>query len=77
MNLINSFLPGNIELMSMVLVFFFFLKKFREYTLEIQAADDQGRGRSVTGKAVITVTDSNDNPPQFVQNLVRQLILVI
>ncbi|XP_060767456.1 B-cadherin-like [Neoarius graeffei] len=44
-------------------------EKFREYTLEIQAADDQGRGRSVTGKAVITVTDSNDNPPQFLQNL--------
>ncbi|MCJ8747438.1 hypothetical protein PDJAM_G00153380 [Pangasius djambal] len=33
---------------------------YPEYTLEIQAADTQGHGLSVTGKAVITVTDSSD-----------------
>ncbi|XP_053472842.1 cadherin-1 [Ictalurus furcatus] len=40
-----------------------------EYTLEIQAADMQGDGRPVIGKAIITVTDSNDNAPQFLENL--------
>ncbi|KAI5619771.1 cadherin-1 [Silurus asotus] len=43
-------------------------ENYPEYTLEIQAADMQGQGRPVNGKAVITVTDSNDNAPQFEQN---------
>ncbi|KAG8437531.1 hypothetical protein GDO86_008296 [Hymenochirus boettgeri] len=36
-----------------------------QYTLTIKAADDQGQGRSTTGTAVITVTDTNDNNPLF------------
>ncbi|KAM4722171.1 cadherin-1-like [Rhinophrynus dorsalis] len=40
-------------------------EKYPEYTLTIQAADDQGNGRTTTGTAVITVTDTNDNPPVF------------
>ncbi|KAF6076892.1 cadherin 1 [Phyllostomus discolor] len=35
------------------------------YTLVVQAADLQGEGLSTTAKAVITVTDINDNPPIF------------
>ncbi|XP_007538206.1 cadherin-1 [Erinaceus europaeus] len=36
-----------------------------KYTLTVQAADLQGDGLSTTATAVITVTDSNDNPPIF------------
>ncbi|XP_051830688.1 cadherin-1 [Antechinus flavipes] len=36
-----------------------------EYTLIVQAADLDGEGLSTTATAVITVTDSNDNPPIF------------
>ncbi|XP_023573403.1 cadherin-1-like isoform X2 [Octodon degus] len=36
-----------------------------KYILEVQAADLQGNGLSTTAKAVITVTDINDNPPIF------------
>ncbi|XP_051561111.1 cadherin-1-like isoform X16 [Myxocyprinus asiaticus] len=43
-------------------------EKYSRYTLIIRAADMSGEGRSVTGTAVITVTDSNDNAPQFEYN---------
>lgn len=40
-------------------------ENYPTYTLEVQAADLQGQGLSTTAKAVITVTDVNDNPPIF------------
>ncbi|XP_065117807.1 cadherin-1-like [Paramisgurnus dabryanus] len=43
-------------------------EKFPKYTLVIQATDRRGEGYPTTGRAVIIVTDSNDNPPQFEQD---------
>ncbi|XDV17296.1 hypothetical protein PO909_023183, partial [Leuciscus waleckii] len=40
---------------------------FSRYTLLITATDRAGEGYVTTGTAVITVTDSNDNAPQFEQ----------
>nr|XP_004661717.1 cadherin-1 [Jaculus jaculus] len=40
-------------------------ESFPTYTLVVQAADLQGEGLSTTAKAVITVTDINDNAPIF------------
>ncbi|KAG9352498.1 hypothetical protein JZ751_020912 [Albula glossodonta] len=40
-------------------------EKYPKYTLIIQAADMVGEGLSNTATAIITVTDSNDNAPEF------------
>ncbi|XP_062845321.1 B-cadherin-like [Trichomycterus rosablanca] len=40
-------------------------ENYPKYILEILAADLEGAGRRNTGTAVITVSDSNDNAPQF------------
>ncbi|XP_050957583.1 cadherin-2-like, partial [Labeo rohita] len=44
-------------------------EQWPRYTLLIVAADLNGNGFSTTGTAVITITDSHDNPPQFEQTL--------
>lgn len=40
-------------------------EKYPVYTLKVEAADDAGEGRVGRGKVILTVTDSNDNAPQF------------
>ncbi|XP_066512625.1 uncharacterized protein [Hoplias malabaricus] len=40
-------------------------EKYPEYTLEVQAADMAGRGLTALAKAVVNVTHSNDNAPEF------------
>ncbi|KAL0154068.1 hypothetical protein M9458_050642 [Cirrhinus mrigala] len=42
-------------------------EQWPKYTLVITATDNEGAGFPTTGTAVITITDSNDNPPQFEQ----------
>uniref|UniRef100_A0A8C2EJ60 Cadherin-1 n=1 Tax=Cyprinus carpio TaxID=7962 RepID=A0A8C2EJ60_CYPCA len=43
-------------------------EQWPRYTLLIVATDIEGAGYPTTGTAVITITDSNDNPPQFEQS---------
>ncbi|XP_066440072.1 cadherin-1-like [Eleutherodactylus coqui] len=40
-------------------------ERYPQYTLIISATDQEGKGFMTTGTAMITVTDSNDNPPIF------------
>ncbi|XP_073515326.1 cadherin-1-like [Phyllobates terribilis] len=40
-------------------------EKYPQYTLVITATDQEGAGFETKGKAVIIVTDTNDNPPIF------------
>ncbi|XP_077144602.1 cadherin-1-like [Ranitomeya variabilis] len=40
-------------------------EKYPQYTLVITATDQEGAGFETHGKAVILVTDANDNPPIF------------
>lgn len=56
------------------------LQKVPQYTLIIQATDMEGNptyGLSNTGTAVITVTDVNDNPPEFTSDTVRTHTLLL
>lgn len=41
------------------------LQSVAMYTLMVQAADLLGNGLITTAKAVITINDTNDNPPIF------------
>ncbi|CAL8300390.1 unnamed protein product [Merluccius merluccius] len=43
-------------------------EKNTKYTLEVEAADMEGRGMAVKGHVILTVTDSNDNAPAFVKS---------
>ncbi|XP_061600540.1 B-cadherin-like [Cololabis saira] len=40
-------------------------EKFPRYTLDVRAADTEGRGLSADTKVILKVTDSNDNAPVF------------
>jgi hypothetical protein len=34
----------------------------------LQATDDDGKGQSAVTSLIISILDSNDNPPQFINN---------
>lgn len=53
--------------------FFLFLQKVQQYIVIVQATDMEGNlnyGLSNTATAIITVTDVNDNPPEFTTSTV-------
>uniref|UniRef100_A0A3B4EYX4 Cadherin domain-containing protein n=1 Tax=Pundamilia nyererei TaxID=303518 RepID=A0A3B4EYX4_9CICH len=45
-------------------------EKYPQYTLTVQAADMKGEGLTGQTKVILTVTDSNDNAPDFTQKSV-------
>lgn len=54
-------------------LFFFLFQKVQQYTVIVQATDMEGNlnyGLSNTATAIITVTDVNDNPPEFTASTV-------
>ncbi|XP_053731548.1 cadherin-1 [Synchiropus splendidus] len=46
-------------------------EKYPKYTLEVLAADMVGEGLSGKTKVILTVTDSNDNAPEFTESLYK------
>ncbi|KAM6915869.1 cadherin-4-like [Xenentodon cancila] len=44
-------------------------KKYPQYTLDVKAADMEGRGLSGNANVILKVTDSNDNAPIYTQSL--------
>ncbi len=52
------------------LICYLTFQQWPRYTLLIVATDSAGIGFSTTGTAVITITDSNDNAPEFEQTSV-------
>lgn len=58
---------------SSVVFFSFPLQKVQQYMVIVQATDMEGNlnyGLSNTATAIITVTDVNDNPPEFTTSTV-------
>jgi len=58
---------------SSLLFFYFFFQKVQQYIVIVQATDMEGNlnyGLSNTATAIITVTDVNDNPPEFTTSTV-------
>lgn len=56
-----------------IFVSFFFFQKVQQYIVIVQATDMEGNlnyGLSNTATAIITVTDVNDNPPEFTTSTV-------
>lgn len=54
-------------------LFFFSFQKVQQYIVIVQATDMEGNlnyGLSNTATAIITVTDVNDNPPEFTTSTV-------
>ncbi|KAG8437530.1 hypothetical protein GDO86_008295 [Hymenochirus boettgeri] len=49
-------------------------ERIPEYTLKIAATDMDGQGVTTEGKAVIEITDANDNPPIFDQKTYAALV---
>ncbi|KAM4614766.1 B-cadherin-like [Polymixia lowei] len=49
-------------------------EKYSKYTLDVEVADDEGRGLVGRGKVTLTVTDSNDNAPIFEQSTYEAMV---